>query len=1240
MSYQVHNFQTGDVIEAAPINEMDQQIQLNEQNIGGKADKVASATSGNFAALDSNGNLTDSGHKHSDYLTSHQDISGKADKVTGATNGDLAGLDSNGNLTDSGISPTMVSGKADKVSGATTGNFAWLDNEGNIADSGKSATDFIASTLKGVANGVAELDANGIIPTAQLPGYVDDVLEYSSVSAFPATGESGKIYVALDTNKTYRWGGTEYVEISASLALGETSSTAYRGDRGKAAYDHATDSGRLTTATIAGLYKVSVTTEGHVGSATEVQKSDITALGIPAQDTTYELATESVDGLMSASDKTKLNNAVTGITMNGSSQTKDGNGVVDLGTVLTQHQDISGKADKVSDATNGNFAALDANGNITDSGHKHSDYLTSHQDISGKADKVSGATSGNFAGLDANGNITDSGKSSSDFIESSLKGAANGIAELDSSGKVPTSQLPAYVDDVIDGYYYNNKFWEEDTHTTEIPGESGKIYVDLSTNKTYRWSGTTFVVIASDLALGETSSTAYRGDRGAAAYAAAVTNVESTPSSGSSNLITSGGVYSGLSGKIDKVASATNGHFAGLDSNGNLTDSGKSATDFIASTAKGAVNGVAELDANGLVPTSQLPSYVDDVLEYASTSAFPGTGETGKIYVALDTNKTYRWSGSEYVEISASLALGETSSTAYRGDRGATAYSHATDASRLTTAQESGLYKVAVTDEGHVAGASPVQKSDITALGIPSQDTTYENKPAASGGTDESLVTTGEKYTWNQKYAKPSGGIPATDLADSYVEEPSTAGTAGQVLTSDGQGGQSWQTPSSGVTDYDLLTSRPQIGGQTLTGNKSLSDLGIASETDLEGKLDEPAIAGTSGQVLTSDGQGGATWQTPSGGTVTDVQEDGVSILSSGVANILTMTGAGSSSAGTKGLVPAPSAGSQNKVLTGGGTWEESPGAKIFEVTGTITNESGSYSGTFLNEYVTAGMEPLRVYYGTPSVIRAKPNIVCGAGTVTFTCDEVVGTTTVSIKVQKIISDPLTLKSTEFDVLDNRLQNVENVYVDETITIATTDWNNGSYTWQSDLITANCGIELMETANSDDAEISYLGWTKTTGSITFTITETPADDLEIIVRIINAKANQLVSLTGGDISTDVITGADNVDEALGVLDDAITTNSDHIATLNSKLGTSCNTIAELKTAAANNIGKVTFVRASNSLMNSVFGRNRQGMFMCFDYETGYIEIIAWDTYAELYSCSLKKEDDTIEDRKTFNYTSY
>ena len=99
-------------------------------------------------------------------------------------------------------------------------------------------------------------------------------------------------------------------------------------------------------------------------------------------------------------------------------------------------------------------------------------------------------------------------------ISSSEKGAANGVASLDRSGKVPSSQLPSYVDDVIEGHYHDNKFYDE-TDQSVITGESGKIYVDLDTNKTYRWSGSTFVVISETLALGETSSTAYAGNKGA-----------------------------------------------------------------------------------------------------------------------------------------------------------------------------------------------------------------------------------------------------------------------------------------------------------------------------------------------------------------------------------------------------------------------------------------------------------------------------------------------------------------------------------------------------------------------------------------------------------------------------------------------------------------------------------------------------------------------------------------------------
>lgn len=113
-------------------------------------------------------------------------------------------------------------------------------------------------------------------------------------------------------------------------------------------------------------------------------------------------------------------------------------------------------------------------------------------------------------------------------IPATEKGAAGGVAELDSGGKVPANQLPSYVDDVVDAYIRTGATalgadWLSKTSGgAALTPESDKIYVILSEgeyqNKTYRWSGTTYAVIGNDLALGETASTAYRGDRGKTAY--------------------------------------------------------------------------------------------------------------------------------------------------------------------------------------------------------------------------------------------------------------------------------------------------------------------------------------------------------------------------------------------------------------------------------------------------------------------------------------------------------------------------------------------------------------------------------------------------------------------------------------------------------------------------------------------------------------------------------------------------
>ena len=233
----------------------------------------------------------------------------------------------------------------------------------------------------------------------------------------------------------------------------------------------------------------------------------------------------------------------------------------------------------------------------------------------------------------------------------------------------------------------------------------------------------------------------------------------------------------------------------------------------IATSAKGAANGVASLDSAGKVPSSQLPSYVDDVLEYSAKSSFPSTGETGKIYVDTSTNKTYRWSGSAYVEISASLALGETSSTAYYGDKGKTAYNH----SQVTSGNPHNVTKsdVGLGNVGNFKAVSTVANQGLSS--------TEKSNARANIGAG----------TGNGTYSKPSGGIPKSDLASAVQTSLDRADTSLQHST---------VTGSPDLNTY-LTTGVYHIATQTATHAPSTN----------HGTLFVDATVGTPYQVFKPD---------------------------------------------------------------------------------------------------------------------------------------------------------------------------------------------------------------------------------------------------------------------------------------------------------------------------------------------------------------------------------------------------
>jgi len=281
------------------------------------------------------------------------------------------------------IKPYIVAGFIGMLAGtdANAKNLVLADGT-NIAQ----AT-FIAATEKGANSGVATLDATGKVPASQLPSFVDDVIEAANFAALPETGEAGKIYVTLDDNKTYRWGGTTYVEISAGLALGETQGTAYEGSKGKQVADN--------LAAHTGNSDIHVTTSDKTAWNAKYDKP---GTGIPyadlaegvqgsldAADSAYQLPSTGMpksDLAQGVQDSLDLADSAYQKPSTGIAKSDLAQGVqdsLDLADSALQAADIADKADKVSSATNGNFAGLDANGNLKDSGSKAADFATAAQ---------------------------------------------------------------------------------------------------------------------------------------------------------------------------------------------------------------------------------------------------------------------------------------------------------------------------------------------------------------------------------------------------------------------------------------------------------------------------------------------------------------------------------------------------------------------------------------------------------------------------------------------------------------------------------------------------------------------------------------------------------------------------------------------------------------------------------------------------------------------------------------------
>lgn len=699
--------QIGEKANVEHSHEMDDVTGLNdkiseiETSVSGKANATHTHTTSQVDGLDTKLSGID------------DDIAAKADKVHKHAIADVTDLQ----ITLDGKAASVHTHEIENVNGLQTaldGKAASVhEHSADNITSGVLSVDRIPSIPDAKIEGVSATKLTGTVPQANLPSYVDDVIEADNYDALPPTGEAGKIYVDKETNKTYRWGGSAYVEISASLALGETSATAFRGDYGKTAYDHAQAKGSEFAT---GFYKITTNAEGHVTSATAVTKGDITALGVPAQDTTYADATGSTSGLMSASDKTKLDNLDSTISAaigeEASARQKqdqlleqaieDKLGADDIvagSNVQVNHDDESGHV--TISATDTKYTAgsgLTLSG--TEFGIADGGIIGKHLDDNCVMERniaVGSVTSDKIPALAITtpklaDNAVTTIKMADDAV--ATRSIQDGAVTADkiADGVIPESVSYDVATSEADGLMSSEDKTALDNLKTNAVTTDASGYVQKSP---FKFKNSDSSVEMNFTSKTETSlDLEFRTTTGTDVVTISADNLFGEAS---------GGIAMGTGATFDMGEKSVNGI---VDAVGEGADGTKLVTDKAVKDAIAAIEIPDPLPAGGtdgqvLTKTADGEAW-EDIPDYENA-----TTEYDGLMSAADKKKLDGISD------------------------GANNYVHPASAAG---AKASGLYKVQTDANGHVIGAVNVAKNDITALGIPAQDTTYVDATGSASG--------------------------------------------------------------------------------------------------------------------------------------------------------------------------------------------------------------------------------------------------------------------------------------------------------------------------------------------------------------------------------------------------------------------------------------------------------------------------------------------------------------------------
>jgi len=821
-----------------------------------------------------------------------KEVDGKIDSVT-VTDTSASSTHVHGNITNDGkisLSGTVQTTKS--VVTDATGKVTTADLTTAEPSTDGTGTAFITSVSQGATGKISATKA--ALPTATVP------------SGSAATGTAGIVSLSNATNsnsQTVAATSKAVSDLATSVGNAKADKVSGTGLNGHLAGLDA--NGNLTDSGIAASSvktkqsaKTDPTASGNtlsfIDSITQDSNGEITATkkNVTVDDTYSADGTNPVNGKAVAHALGTLDATVTGMAANKTVATlteTDGKIAAtfqDIHISMSQvddfahaHGNISYEGEIDSSAvTIGSGDSLvftdSSNSNKVEKSSVTFDGSTTNQFLSKKgtwSDTVANAT--NAVNANKATNDVDGNPIKTTYVKVSTLGEPNGVATLGADGKVPAAQLPGYVDDVIDGYYYNSKFYSDSAHTQEITPETGKVYVDVSTNVTYRWGGSSvgYVVIGSDLALGETHSTAYYGDLGKAAYDhsqitsgnphnVTLSELGVTASAAEINklddLATTKTELGYVHGVTSSIQDQLNSKATGTHVHGNITNDGKVGSTANLALVTGTSGAVTTADLTTEAPT--VPSSgTTETLEFIDSISQDSKGKITASKKKVKIASTYSASGTDPVNgtaVAAAIGTLDATKTSTDGtnvqvkvteaDGKITAVNVTTDDTASKTHVHGNItndgkigstsgYAVYTTTGGALT-ASSIAVSEPTASGTStsfiatlSQDakgqisTTKANLPTASTSTAGiAKLSSSTSSSDETMAATPKAVKTAYDLASGKITKVSNA-TAGNVPTLNASG----ELVDSGTALSNLKTKQTAVADPTVPSSGTTTSL-------------------------------------------------------------------------------------------------------------------------------------------------------------------------------------------------------------------------------------------------------------------------------------------------------------------------------------------------------------------------------------------------------------------------------